>query len=47
MRIAGIECFPVWVGHRDQRLGPGPVLGIDFHHRLSLAEAASFCARLP
>ncbi len=28
-------------------LGPGAVLGIDYHHRLSPAEAASFCQRLP
>ncbi len=30
-----------------EALGPGPVLGIDYHHRLSVAEAASFCQRLP
>ena len=28
-------------------MGNGPVLGIDYHHRLSVAEAASFCQRLP
>jgi galactonate dehydratase len=27
-------------------LGPAVALGIDFHHRLSVAEAASFCQRL-
>lgn len=27
--------------------GPGLCLGVDLHHRLSLAEAASFCAMLP
>lgn len=27
--------------------GPGLCLGIDMHHRLSVAEAASFCAMLP
>lgn len=27
--------------------GPDLVLGIDFHHRLSIAEAASFCSMLP
>ena len=28
-------------------LGTAVVLGVDFHHRLSVAEAASFCQRLP
>lgn len=34
---------------RDVRaeLGEGITLGIDWHHRLSVAEAASFCQRLP
>jgi galactonate dehydratase len=27
--------------------GPELVLGIDYHHRLSVAEAASFCQRMP
>lgn len=27
-------------------VGPGVTLGIDYHHRLSVAEAASFCSRL-
>lgn len=30
-----------------QEIGPNPMLGIDYHHRLSVAEAASFCQRLP
>jgi galactonate dehydratase len=30
-----------------QALGPRPVLGTDYHHRLSVAEAASFCQRMP
>jgi galactonate dehydratase len=30
-----------------QAVGPGPVLGIDYHHRLSVPEAASFCQRMP
>ncbi|MBM3189102.1 MAG: mandelate racemase/muconate lactonizing enzyme family protein [Chloroflexi bacterium] len=30
-----------------QAVGLGPVLGIDYHHRLSVAEAASFCQRMP
>ena len=29
-----------------QELGDDVVLGIDYHHRLSVAEAASFCAKL-
>jgi galactonate dehydratase len=28
-------------------VGPGPVLGIDYHHRLSVPEAAAFCQRMP
>lgn len=28
-------------------LGPEVVLGIDWHHRLSVAEAASFCQKMP
>jgi galactonate dehydratase len=30
-----------------EALGDGIVLGIDFHHRLSVAEAASFCQKMP
>jgi len=30
-----------------EAVGSGPVLGIDYHHRLSVAEAASFCQRMP
>ncbi len=30
-----------------QELGQEVVLGIDYHHRLSLAETASFCAKMP
>ncbi len=30
-----------------EALGPEVVLGIDWHHRLSVAEAASFCQKLP
>ena len=29
-----------------ETVGPVPTLGIDYHHRLSVAEAASFCHRL-
>ncbi len=30
-----------------EAVGPDPVLGIDYHHRLSVAETASFCQRMP
>jgi len=30
-----------------EAVGPEVVLGIDYHHRLSVAEAASFCQRMP
>jgi len=30
-----------------EAIGSEPVLGIDYHHRLSVAEAASFCQRMP
>jgi len=36
-----------WLAKLREAVGPGPVLGIDFHHRLSVAEAASFCQRMP
>lgn len=36
-----------WLTQLRQAVGPGPVLGIDYHHRLSVAEAASFCQRMP
>lgn len=28
-------------------VGSGPTIGIEYHHRLSVAEAASFCQRMP
>lgn len=36
-----------WITKVREALGPGPVLGIDYHHRLNVAEAASFCQKLP
>lgn len=36
-----------WLTKVREAIGPGPVLGVDYHHRLSLAEAAAFCRRLP
>jgi galactonate dehydratase len=36
-----------WIQRLRQELGHGTVLGIEYHHRLSVAEAASFCQKLP
>ena len=36
-----------WLTAARAAIGPTPVLGIDYHHRLSVAEAASFCQRMP
>jgi len=36
-----------WLIKLREAVGLGPVLGIDYHHRLSVAEAASFCQKLP
>ena len=36
-----------WLTALREAVGPDPVLGIDYHHRLSVAEAASFCQRMP
>jgi galactonate dehydratase len=36
-----------WMTKVREEVGPDPVLGIDYHHRLSVAEAASFCQRMP
>lgn len=36
-----------WLTKLREEVGPDPVLGIDYHHRLSVAEAASFCQRMP
>jgi galactonate dehydratase len=36
-----------WHTQLREAIGPGPVLGIDYHHRLSVAETASFCQRMP
>jgi galactonate dehydratase len=30
-----------------EAIGPEAILGIDYHHRLTVAEAASFCQRMP
>ncbi len=36
-----------WLVKAREALGEAVVLGIDYHHRLSVAEAASFCQKLP
>jgi galactonate dehydratase len=36
-----------WLTKLREAIGSTPVLGIDYHHRLSVAEAASFCQRMP
>lgn len=36
-----------WLSKAREALGHGVVLGIDYHHRLSVAEAASLCQKLP
>ena len=44
------ESIPVtakWCTRAREELGDTVVLGIDYHHRLSVAEAASFCQKMP
>ena len=36
-----------WLTQMRAAVGPTPVLGIDYHHRLNVAESASFCQRMP
>ena len=36
-----------WCVKAREELGGDAVLGIDYHHRLSVAEAASFCQKMP
>ncbi|WP_417309258.1 mandelate racemase/muconate lactonizing enzyme family protein [Devosia sp.] len=36
-----------WLIKAREELGDGVVLGIDYHHRLSVAETASFCQKMP
>ncbi len=36
-----------WMVKAREALGDEVVLGIDYHHRLSIAEAASFCQKMP
>jgi galactonate dehydratase len=36
-----------WLTRVREAVGSGPVIGVEYHHRLTVAEAASFCHRLP
>ena len=36
-----------WLTKVRETVGLAPVLGIDYHHRLNVAEAASFCQMMP
>jgi galactonate dehydratase len=36
-----------WLTHAREAVGRAPIIGIDYHHRLSVAETASFCQRMP
>ncbi len=36
-----------WMVKAREELGDAAVLGIDYHHRLSIAETASFCQKMP
>ncbi len=44
---ASIALTAEWMNKVREAVGLAPALGIDYHHRLSVAEAASFCQRLP
>jgi galactonate dehydratase len=44
---ASIAGTAPWMVKAREELGEGVVLGIDYHHRLSVAEAASFCQKMP
>lgn len=36
-----------WITIARQELGHAVVMGVEYHHRLSVAEAASFCQKMP
>jgi galactonate dehydratase len=42
-----IAATATWLTKAREAVGPAPVIGVDYHHRLSVAEAASFCQRMP
>ena len=35
-----------WVRRAREEVGPAPMIGVEYHHRLSVAEAATFCQML-
>ena len=44
---ASVAVTAEWHTALREAVGSGPVLGPDYHHRLSVAEAASYCQRMP
>lgn len=44
---ASIPYTAKWLTKARETIGSDLTLGIDYHHRLSIAEAASFCQRMP
>ncbi|MBU2886401.1 mandelate racemase/muconate lactonizing enzyme family protein [Gilvimarinus agarilyticus] len=44
---ASIAKGAYWLTRAREALGTETVLGVDYHHRLNVAETASFCARMP
>jgi galactonate dehydratase len=42
-----IAATATWMIKLREAVGSAPVIGVDYHHRLSVAEAASFCQRMP
>jgi len=44
--LASIARTAEWLNRAREALGTELVLGVDYHHRLSVAETASFCQRL-
>jgi galactonate dehydratase len=42
-----IALTAAWMVELRKAVGSAPVIGVEYHHRLSVAEAASFCQRMP
>ena len=47
LRAARALATAKWCVKAREELGEDIVLGIDYHHRLTVAEAASFCQKMP
>jgi galactonate dehydratase len=45
--VASLASTAKWLIELRDAVGPDVLLGTDFHHRLSVAEAAHFCQRMP